>query len=94
MAALERSVPQPGPVTGQIKIDMSLITCKQYSASDAERKEMIGAWMSGYKADQDSVPARPNLLTFASAAAASSFIPFTIASTSPLRSAANSAAEL
>jgi len=48
MAALEGSVPQPGPVTGQIKIDMSLITCKQYSGSDAERKEMIGAWMSGY----------------------------------------------
>jgi hypothetical protein len=48
MAALERSVPQPGPVTGQVKIDMSLITCKQYLSSDAERKEMIGAWMSGY----------------------------------------------
>jgi hypothetical protein len=25
-----------------------LITCKQYLGSDAERKEMIGAWMSGY----------------------------------------------
>ena len=48
MAALERSILQPAPVTGQIKIDMSLITCKQYLASDAERKEMIGAWMSGY----------------------------------------------
>lgn len=48
MAALERSTPQPAPVTGQIKIDMSLITCKQYLGSDAERKEMIGAWMSGY----------------------------------------------
>jgi acid stress chaperone HdeB len=48
MAALERSIPQPAPVTGQIKIDMSLITCKQYLGSDAERKELIGAWMSGY----------------------------------------------
>ncbi len=27
MASLERSIPQPGPVTGQIKIDMSLVTC-------------------------------------------------------------------
>ena len=48
MAALERSIVQPGPPTGQIKIDMSLITCKQYLSSDADRKEMIGAWMSGY----------------------------------------------
>ena len=29
MGALERSIPQPAP-GGQIKIDMSLITCKQY----------------------------------------------------------------
>ena len=28
--ALERSFPQPAPVTGQIKIDMSLVTCRQY----------------------------------------------------------------
>ncbi len=48
MAALEKSHPQPGPVTGQIKVDMSLITCKQYLNSDAERQEMIAAWMSGY----------------------------------------------
>ena len=48
MAALERSPPQPGPITGQIKIDMSLITCKQYLSSDADRQEMIAYWMSGY----------------------------------------------
>jgi hypothetical protein len=48
MAALNRAVQQPAPATGQIKIDMSLITCKQYLGSDAERKKMIGAWMSGY----------------------------------------------
>jgi acid stress chaperone HdeB len=48
MGALERSVPQPGPPTGQIKVDMSLITCKQYLGSDAERQEMIAYWMSGY----------------------------------------------
>ena len=48
MAALERAHVQPGPVTGQIKVDMSLITCRQYLSSDAERKEMIAAWMSGY----------------------------------------------
>ena len=46
MGALERSVPQPGP--GQIKVDMSLITCKQYLSSDADRQEMIAYWMSGY----------------------------------------------
>jgi hypothetical protein len=38
MAALERSFPQPGPISGQIKIDMSLITCRQYSRSDTERQ--------------------------------------------------------
>jgi hypothetical protein len=48
MAGLDRSVPQPGPPTGQIRIDMSLLTCKQYLTSDAERKDLIGYWMSGY----------------------------------------------
>ena len=48
MSALERSIPQPGPPTGQIKVDMSLITCKQYLSSDAERQEWIAYWMSGY----------------------------------------------
>ena len=47
MAALGRSTPQPAP-TGQIKVDMSLITCKQYLNSDAERQEMIAYWMGGY----------------------------------------------
>ena len=47
MGALERSIPQPAP-GGQIKIDMSLITCKQYSSSDAERREFIASWISGY----------------------------------------------
>jgi hypothetical protein len=48
MAGLERSFPQPGPVTGQVKVDMSLVTCRQFLTSDAERQEMIAAWMSGY----------------------------------------------
>lgn len=48
MAALERSIPQPAPPGGQVKVDMSLITCKQYLSSDAERQEMIASWMSGY----------------------------------------------
>jgi hypothetical protein len=56
MAALERSNPQPGPVGGQIKVDMSLITCKQYLSSDAERREMIAAWMSGYLRASRSQP--------------------------------------
>ena len=47
MGALERSIPQPAP-WGQVKIDMSLITCKQYSSSDAERREFIASWISGY----------------------------------------------
>jgi hypothetical protein len=45
MAALDRSRPQPAP-GGQFKVDMSLITCKQYLNSD--RQEMIAYWMSGY----------------------------------------------
>jgi hypothetical protein len=48
MAALNRSVPQPAPPTGLTKIDMSLVTCKQYLTSDAERQDMIAYWMSGY----------------------------------------------
>jgi HdeA/HdeB family len=48
MAALDRSVPQPGPPAGLIKIDMSLVTCKQYLSSDAERQDMVAYWMSGY----------------------------------------------
>lgn len=47
IGVLERAYVQPA-VTGQIKVDMSLITCKQYLNSDAERKDLIGAWMSGY----------------------------------------------
>lgn len=48
MAALDHSVPQPGPPTGLTKIDMSLVTCKEYLTSDAERQDMIAYWMSGY----------------------------------------------
>jgi hypothetical protein len=48
MAALDRSHPQAGPITGQVKVDMSLITCTQYLSSDANRQEMIASWMSGY----------------------------------------------
>ena len=48
MAGLERSNPQPGPVEGQVRIDMSLITCKQYLSSDPQRQELIASWMSGY----------------------------------------------
>lgn len=47
MSGLDRSRPQPGP-SSQIKVDMSLITCKQYLSSDAERQETIAYWMSGY----------------------------------------------
>jgi hypothetical protein len=48
MAALDRSHPQPGPVTGQVKVDMSLITCRQLLGLDVEQREMIASWMSGY----------------------------------------------
>jgi hypothetical protein len=48
MAALDQSPPQPGPPGGQVKIDMSLITCKQYLAGDAQAQQMVGYWTSGY----------------------------------------------
>ncbi|MBX9844042.1 MAG: HdeA family protein [Xanthobacteraceae bacterium] len=48
MAALEQSPPQPSPAGAQVKIDMSLITCKQYLAGDAKAQQMISYWMSGY----------------------------------------------
>jgi len=48
MAALDHSVPQPGPPTGQIKLEMALVTCKQFLSADADRQDMIAYWMSGY----------------------------------------------
>jgi hypothetical protein len=48
MTALDRSLPQPSPASGSGRIDMSLLTCKQYLTSDPQRKGMIGRWMSGY----------------------------------------------
>ena len=48
MAALEGSPPQAAPPGGQVKVDMSLITCKQYLGSDAGRQRMIAYWMSSY----------------------------------------------
>ena len=48
MAALEQSPPQAAPPGGQVKVDMSLITCKQYLGSDAQRQQMVAYWMSGY----------------------------------------------
>ena len=48
MTGLERSMPQPGPMTGQERIDMSLFTCRQYLQSNPERREFIAGWMSGY----------------------------------------------
>ena len=48
MAALDRSAPQAGPPTGQIKVDMSLVTCKQFLSLDADRQDMIAYWMSGF----------------------------------------------
>jgi acid stress chaperone HdeB len=36
------------PANAQIILDMSLITCKQYLESDAERQELVAAWMSGF----------------------------------------------
>ena len=47
MASLEQSPIQPS-VGGQIKVDMSLITCRQYLSSDAARQRMIAYWMNGY----------------------------------------------
>ncbi len=42
------AVTSAGPARSQIILDMSLITCKQYLESDAERQELIAAWMSGF----------------------------------------------
>lgn len=36
------------PAKAQVVLDMSLITCKQWMESDAERRSLIGSWMSGY----------------------------------------------
>lgn len=36
------------PASAQVVIQMSEITCKQYLESDADRKLLLGSWMSGY----------------------------------------------
>ena len=48
MTGLERSMPQPGPMTGQERIDMSLFTCRQYLQSNPERREFVAGSMSGF----------------------------------------------
>jgi acid stress chaperone HdeB len=35
-------------VKAQVMLDLSLITCRQFLASDPERQALIGSWMSGY----------------------------------------------
>jgi acid stress chaperone HdeB len=42
------AVTSAAPARAQIIVDMSLITCKQYLESDAERQELVAAWMSGF----------------------------------------------
>jgi acid stress chaperone HdeB len=42
------AVTSVAPARAQIIVDMSLITCKQYLESDAERQELVAAWMSGF----------------------------------------------
>lgn len=37
-----------GPASAQVKIEMSEITCKQFSDYDAETKDFIANWMRGY----------------------------------------------
>ncbi|WP_036285090.1 HdeA/HdeB family chaperone [Methylocystis sp. ATCC 49242] len=36
------------PASAQVMIEMSEITCKQFSEYDPETKAFIGSWMSGY----------------------------------------------
>ena len=36
------------PAKAQVVLDLSLITCQQLLAADAERQALIGSWMSGY----------------------------------------------
>ena len=36
------------PARAQVVLDLSLITCQQLLAADAERQALIGSWMSGY----------------------------------------------
>ncbi|ACB95329.1 HdeA family protein [Beijerinckia indica] len=36
------------PAKAQVMIDMSLVTCKQFLDSDAERAAILASWMGGY----------------------------------------------
>jgi len=36
------------PASAQVMIEMSQITCKQFTEYDAETKSFIASWMSGY----------------------------------------------
>jgi acid stress chaperone HdeB len=48
------------PANAQVVIDMSLITCKQFLSSDADRRDLIASWMSGYFSASKSL----NMLDF------------------------------
>ena len=36
------------PARAQTVVDMSLISCEQFSKSPQERKDVLSAWMGGY----------------------------------------------
>jgi len=43
------------PVKAQVTIEMSEITCKQFSEYDADTKAFIGNWMRGYFSSKNNI---------------------------------------
>jgi hypothetical protein len=43
------------PAKAQVMIEMSEITCKQFSDYDADTKDFIGNWMRGYFSSKNNI---------------------------------------
>ena len=47
-AGVVAAVALAAPASAQVTIDMSEVTCKQYSEFDADTKAFVGNWLRGY----------------------------------------------
>ena len=47
-AGVVAAVAMAAPASAQVTIDMSEVTCKQFSEFDADTKAFVGNWLRGY----------------------------------------------
>jgi acid stress chaperone HdeB len=47
-AGVVAAIAMAAPASAQVTVDMSEVTCKQFSEYDADTKAFIGNWLRGY----------------------------------------------